>query len=187
MRTSPARHRISVRPSMSGKESMRVSVRQWTGFIWRSLWKRAERIRQSATDRFPRKRSAAVPERKQERKKTMSKLIYLDNAATTKTAPEVVEAMLPFFTEYYGNPSSVYSFASKSKEAVTRQREIIAGALAPKRTRSILLQAARRVITGQSRRQRKPMSPKENTLSHPKLSIMRFCILASTWSTVDLR
>ena len=62
----------------------------------------------------------------------MSKLIYLDNAATTKTAPEVVEAMLPFFTEYYGNPSSVYSFASKSKEAVTRQREIIAGALGAK-------------------------------------------------------
>ena len=37
-----------------------------------------------------------------------------------------------FFTEYYGNPSSVYSFASKSKEAVTRQREIIAGALGAK-------------------------------------------------------
>ena len=59
----------------------------------------------------------------------MSKLIYLDNAATTKTAPEVVEAMLPYFTENFGNPSSVYSFASKNKEAVTEQRERIAKAL----------------------------------------------------------
>lgn len=62
----------------------------------------------------------------------MEKRIYLDNAATTKTAPEVVEAMLPYFTENYGNPSSVYSFASKNKEAVTRQREIIAEALGAK-------------------------------------------------------
>ena len=59
----------------------------------------------------------------------MSKIIYLDNAATTKTAPEVVEAMIPYFTEYYGNPSSVYSFAAKNKETITKQREIIAEAL----------------------------------------------------------
>ena len=59
----------------------------------------------------------------------MNQLIYLDNAATTKVAPEVVEAMLPYFTEHYGNPSSVYSFAAKNKEAITRQREIIAEAL----------------------------------------------------------
>lgn len=59
----------------------------------------------------------------------MNKLIYLDNAATTKTAPEVVEAMLPYFTENYGNPSSVYSFASGNKDVITRQREIIADVL----------------------------------------------------------
>ena len=59
----------------------------------------------------------------------MSRLIYLDNAATTKTAPEVVDAMIPYFTEHYGNPSSVYSIASGNKEVVSRQREIIAQAL----------------------------------------------------------
>lgn len=62
----------------------------------------------------------------------MDRMIYLDNAATTKTAPEVVEAMLPYFTQHYGNPSSVYSFASESKEAVARQREIIAAELGAK-------------------------------------------------------
>ena len=59
----------------------------------------------------------------------MSKLIYLDNAATTKTAPEVLDAMLPYFSEYYGNPSSIYDFAQKSKEAVTKGRQQIADAL----------------------------------------------------------
>ena len=62
----------------------------------------------------------------------MEKLIYLDNAATTKTRPEVVEAMLPYFTEYYGNPSSVYTFSSESKKAVTNAREIIAKSLGAK-------------------------------------------------------
>ena len=62
----------------------------------------------------------------------MGKLIYLDNAATTKTAPEVVEAMLPYFTEHYGNPSSVYGFASANKEVINRQREVIADVLGAK-------------------------------------------------------
>lgn len=59
----------------------------------------------------------------------MKKLIYLDNAATTKTAPEVMEAMIPYFTEYYGNPSSVYEFAGISKKALDTSRETIAKAL----------------------------------------------------------
>lgn len=62
----------------------------------------------------------------------MDRLIYLDNAATTRTAPEVVEAMLPYFTENYGNPSSVYSFAAANKDVITRQREIIADAIGAK-------------------------------------------------------
>ncbi len=59
----------------------------------------------------------------------MKKLIYLDNAATTKTAPEVVEAMLPYFSEAYGNPSSIYSLAGESRKAVDQARETIANAL----------------------------------------------------------
>ena len=59
----------------------------------------------------------------------MKKLIYLDNAATTKTSEEVVAAMLPYFTEYYGNPSSVYEIASESKKAVSNARRTIAETL----------------------------------------------------------
>lgn len=62
----------------------------------------------------------------------MEQPIYLDNAATTKTAPEVVEAMLPYFTEHYGNPSSIYSLGSAAKEAVTQAREKIAATLGAK-------------------------------------------------------
>ena len=60
------------------------------------------------------------------------RLIYLDNAATTKTAPEVAEAMLPYFSELYGNPSSVYSFSQKSREAITKARETIAKSMGAK-------------------------------------------------------
>ena len=62
----------------------------------------------------------------------LKKIIYLDNAATTRTAPEVVDAMLPYFTENYGNPSSIYGFASANKEVIARQRETIADVLGAK-------------------------------------------------------
>lgn len=56
----------------------------------------------------------------------MSKVIYLDNAATTKVKPEVFEEMKPYFCEYYGNPSSVYQFAAEGKNAVDNARTITA-------------------------------------------------------------
>ncbi len=59
----------------------------------------------------------------------MEKMIYLDNAATTRTAPEVLETMLPYFTEYYGNASTIYDFANYSKEAVSRARSEIAAVI----------------------------------------------------------
>ena len=57
------------------------------------------------------------------------KLIYLDNAATTKTRPEVLEAMLPYFSTYYANPSAVYNFSSKIRNDIAMAREIIADSL----------------------------------------------------------
>ncbi len=62
----------------------------------------------------------------------MNDFIYLDNAATTKTAPEVVEAMLPYFSESYGNPSSIYSLGSAAKKAVMESREYIASTIGAK-------------------------------------------------------
>ncbi|MDE7061771.1 MAG: aminotransferase class V-fold PLP-dependent enzyme, partial [Lachnospiraceae bacterium] len=59
----------------------------------------------------------------------MKKLIYLDNAATTPTAPEVIEAMLPFYEERYGNPSAIYDLGQKSRDAVEEARNIIADSL----------------------------------------------------------
>lgn len=62
----------------------------------------------------------------------MGEFIYLDNAATTKTAPEAVEAMLPYFTDFYGNPSSIYSLGASAQKAVEEAREQIASTLGAK-------------------------------------------------------
>lgn len=59
----------------------------------------------------------------------MERKIYLDNAATTPARPEVVEAMMPYFTEKYGNPSSIYEFASQNKTIINKVREVIADSL----------------------------------------------------------
>ena len=62
----------------------------------------------------------------------MKTSIYMDNAATTKTAPAVVEAMLPYFSEDYGNPSSIYEIATRSKTAIDTARAQIAAVIGAK-------------------------------------------------------
>ena len=59
----------------------------------------------------------------------MDHLVYLDHAATTQTKPEVVQAMLPYFTEKYGNPSAIYNFGSENKSVIGGVRETIAKAI----------------------------------------------------------
>ena len=58
--------------------------------------------------------------------------VYADNAATTAVSPKVVEAMLPYFTEVYGNPSSLYSVGQKAKEVLEESRERVAKILGAK-------------------------------------------------------
>lgn len=55
--------------------------------------------------------------------------VYMDNAATTRVKDEVLEAMLPYFAQAYGNPSSVHSFGREAKKAIERAREQVARAI----------------------------------------------------------
>ena len=59
----------------------------------------------------------------------MSNIVYVDNAATTKIKPEVLDKMMPYLTEFYGNPSSIYSIANESKKAIDKAREKVAKAI----------------------------------------------------------
>ncbi|MDD4254673.1 MAG: aminotransferase class V-fold PLP-dependent enzyme, partial [Methanofollis sp.] len=59
----------------------------------------------------------------------MKRLVYMDHAATTPVKPDVLEAMLPYFSEKFGNPSSLYALARDSKEAVEHARAQVAAAI----------------------------------------------------------
>ncbi|MCK4270997.1 MAG: aminotransferase class V-fold PLP-dependent enzyme, partial [Methanogenium sp.] len=62
-------------------------------------------------------------------KSTPAKIIYMDHSATTPTHPDVVKKMIPYFTEHFGNPSSLYRIARESKFAVSKARKQVADVL----------------------------------------------------------
>jgi cysteine desulfurase len=73
-------------------------------------------------------------------------MIYLDHAATTPTDPAVVEAMLPYFTRSFGNPSSVYRLGTSSLEAIQRAREIVGNVLGATRNEIVFTGGASEAI-----------------------------------------
>jgi len=58
-----------------------------------------------------------------------AKIIYMDNNATTRVAPEVLDAMMPYLTDYYGNPSSMHTFGGQVGQAITQARQAVADLL----------------------------------------------------------
>ncbi len=60
--------------------------------------------------------------------------IYLDHAATTPVDPQVVDAMLPYLGEHFGNPSSIYGLGRTARAAIDRAREEVAAALGARPT-----------------------------------------------------
>ena len=110
----------------------------------------------------------------------MDHLVYLDHAATTAARPEVVEAMLPYFTEKYGNPSSIYSLGSETKAAIAHAREVMATSIGTTSENIYLQLAEVNQTTGHLLRQQKHMLPRASILSHLRLSIMLFFIHVNT-------
>ena len=111
----------------------------------------------------------------------MKTRIYLDNAATTRTSQEVVDAMLPYFTESYGNPSSIYELGQRSKEAITKAREEIAQVIGAKTEEIYFTAEGLNQITGPLRQPMKHTKTKAAISLPQRSNIMRCSTPASIW------
>lgn len=75
-------------------------------------------------------------------------MIYMDNAATTRMKPQVLQEMMPYMTDKYGNPSGIYRLASESRKAVEDARAEIASLIGAKENEIFLHQEELSLITG---------------------------------------
>ena len=117
----------------------------------------------------------------------MSKLIYLDNAATTQVYPEVLQEMLPYFSEVYSNPSAIYSFASESKKAVDKARTSVAELINAKTDEIYFTGGGSESDNWALRQPQTLMRPKENTSSQARSNITRSFTPVLTWRKKVLR
>lgn len=117
----------------------------------------------------------------------MSRLIYLDNAATTQVYPEVVDAMLPYFTEHYGNPSAIYSFADEAERAVDHARGEVADLIGAKKDEIYFTGGGSESDNWALKATAEHMPQKESTSSHQPSSIMQFFTQHSGLRSMALR
>ena len=114
-------------------------------------------------------------------------MIYLDHAGTTPTDPRVLEAMLPFFTELYGNPSSIHAVGQEARYALDEARERVAGALDCRNGEVVFTgggtESDNAAVHGAAIACGRP----ETTSSLPPWSTTPSCTPASPWKTRDSR
>lgn len=109
------------------------------------------------------------------------KRVYLDHAATTPMRSEVLEAMLPYFRDKFGNASTLYLYGREAKKAIDAAREKVASVINADPSRLSLHQVARSQIILQSLGLPGLIRKRVNILSLLLLSIMLCSISASFW------
>ena len=115
------------------------------------------------------------------------KIIYLDHAATTATRPEVVDAMLPYFTENFWNPSSVYTPALNNRKVIDESRDTIAKSLGTTPENIYFTAGGSESDNWALNVQQKLMQAKENISSQVRSSIMRSFIHVNILKKEDSR
>ena len=111
------------------------------------------------------------------------KRIYMDNAATTRITPPVLEAMMPYLTDVYGNPSSIHSFGREARKALETARAQVAAAINAKPS-EIYFTGCGTEADNWAVRAAPPMPSGKRaiTSSPPPWSITPSCTPASSWS-----
>ena len=119
------------------------------------------------------------------------KKVFMDHASTTKVDDEVLDAMLPYFSKYFGNPSSIHLFGRETHDAVDLSRRKVADLLNAKEDEIIFTQEELRQIISQSKALhiniKRKEAQKDRTSSPLKLNILPYYRHVNIWRRKDLK